>query len=162
MVELTEALVEPGDRVLDVGTGSGVLAVVAARCGAASVVGIDIDPSSPAAAGANAAANAVADTVTATSTPLAELAALVHHGAAPADVVLANLLASTITDLAEPLVTVTRPGGHLLLSGLLEDRWQAAVRAVSSAGPRSSAPSVREVRTEDGWAAVVLRRGPSR
>lgn len=134
-------------RVLDVGTGSGVLAVGAALLGA-TVDAIDVDPCSPAVAAANATANAVADRVTATTAPLAEVA----RTGEPYDLVLANLLAPVVRDLGAHLVAATRPGGHLVVSGLLADRWRGSVDGLTGCG-------VQRVDEEDGWVAVVLRRG---
>ena len=89
-----EALVLPGSTVLDVGCGSGVLAVAAARLGAGRVVAIDIDPAAHEATLDNAARNGVAVEVSAT--PLGEVAGRF-------DVVVANLLAPTLVELAAPL-----------------------------------------------------------
>ena len=134
-------------RVLDVGTGSGVLAIGAALLGA-TVDAIDVDPSSPAVAAANATANGVADRVTASTTPLTEVA----RTRQPYDLVLANLLAPVVRDLGADLVAATRPGGHLVVSGLLADRWRETVDGLAGC-------EVQRVDEEDSWVAVVLRRG---
>ncbi len=137
-------------RVLDVGTGSGVLAVGAALLGA-TVDAIDVDPSSPAVAAANATANGVADRVTATTTSLAEVARTCE----PYDLVLANLLAPVVRNLGADLEAATRTGGHLVVSGLLADRWRETVDGLTGC-------EVQRVDEEDGWVAVVLRRGDDR
>ena len=142
---LLAALVAPGDRVLDVGTGSGVLAVAAARLGAAEVVAIDIDETSPEVAAANAERNGVEAIVRASTTPLERL----DVGAGFA-VVAANLLAPVIADLASDLRGAVAPGGALVASGLLADRWEAGVAPLAPLSPE-------RVEVEDGWAAVVLR-----
>ena len=97
-VAAIEDLGVPGARVLDVGCGSGVLAVVAALLGAAEVVAVDVDPEAVAATEANAAANGVADRVRARSSPVAELDE-------PYDVVVANIGGRTLFDLAGDLVS---------------------------------------------------------
>ncbi len=139
-------LVGADATVLDAGCGSGVLAVGAARCGAASVVATDIDPASPAAVAANAERNGVSDRVRATTDPIAALAA-----AGPRfSVVAANLLAPVIAEVGPDLVRCLAPGGHLVASGLLADRWEASLPALA---PLRAARVVEE----QGWVAVVLR-----
>ena len=139
--------VRPGHRVLDVGCGSGILSVAAALLGAAAVTGIDIDDASPAACAANAARNGVADRVSASTTSLPDLLA----GGAAFDVVAANLLAPVVVELAPSLAAAVAPGGSLLVSGLLADRWAATTDHLDGL-------TVADVATADGWAAITLRR----
>ena len=138
----------PGASVLDVGCGSGILAVGAALLGAESVLAIDIDPGSPAATAANAEANGVADRVTATTAHLTEVA----DRSTRFDVVAANLLAPVIADLALDLERVVAPDGALVVSGLLADRWEATTARIPNL-------AVAAVAVDDGWAAVTLRAG---
>jgi len=130
--------------VLDVGCGSGVLAIAAARLGAATVTAIDIDPAALDATVANADRNGVADVVDVRPTPLADLSGQY-------DLVVANLLHSTIIELAPALAARVAPEGRLVLSGLLSHQW---VDAVFHLG-RWYAEAVT---TEDGWVAVRLSR----
>jgi ribosomal protein L11 methyltransferase len=146
-VAAIEDLGAAGARVLDVGCGSGVLAVVAALLGAAQVVAVDVDPEAVTATAANAAANGVADRVRASSSTVAELDE-------PYDLVVGNIGGSTLFDLAGDLVRLTRPGGRLVLSGILEDRVDALVAACGWCA------EVRRT-AEAGWACVVLRRDAS-
>lgn len=139
-----EHLVTPETAVLDVGCGSGVLAVAAAMLGASPVIAIDIDPAALPATVANAADNGVERVVQVSASPLADVARQF-------DVVLANLLAGTIAALADDLAARVGPGGTLVLSGLLDDRWSVTAAAFP-------AWSVTTVEVEDGWAAVSLRR----
>lgn len=139
-----EAHLVPGQRVLDVGCGSGVLAVLAAHLGAASVLGVDVDPAAVAATEANAAANEVADLVT------------VRAGSVDAvdgrfDVVVANIGLGVLRDLAPALAERTVPGGLVVVAGLLADQVDAVVATL---------PGCTELErpVEDGWAASVLRR----
>jgi len=148
-------LVGPGDTVLDVGCGSGILAVGAALLGARDVSGIDIDPGAPAATEANARANDVAARVHASCTPLDQVA----QAGERFTIVAANLLAPVVRDLASHLAAVVHPGGALVVSGLLEDRWAEATSAITDGGPGWA---VERVDAEDGWVAATLRYQPER
>ena len=88
--------------MLDVGCGSGVLAVTAAVLGARRAIGIDISPAAPAITTANAEANGVADAVDVSTTPLAD-------DRRTFDVVVANILAPALIELADDLVRVVAP-----------------------------------------------------
>jgi ribosomal protein L11 methyltransferase len=145
VLALLEQLVLPGTAVLDVGTGSGVLAIGAARLGAGATA-VDIDPASPGVVDANAVRNGVGADVQASTDPLAAIAA---RGPGY-DVVAANLLAPVIVELGADLVRCVRRGGALVASGLLADRWEAVLPALAPLVPE-------QVAEEDGWVAVVLR-----
>ena len=136
-------LVRPGMRVLDVGCGSGVLAVLAAMQGA-EATGVDIAAAAVPVTRHNAEVNGVV--VDVSTTPLEEVEG-------EFDVVLANILAPVLVALADDLVRVVRPGGHLVISGILADpdRHAHVLEALS-------ALEVEEVATLDGWAAISLRR----
>jgi ribosomal protein L11 methyltransferase len=110
-----------GARVLDVGCGSGILAIAAAKLGASSVLGVDLDPIAVEATDANSARNGLAETILARAGSL-------PSGSAPHDLVLANLIASVLIVLAPGLRDELRPGGILLASGIFIDR-EAEVRA---------------------------------
>jgi ribosomal protein L11 methyltransferase len=140
----------PGARVLDVGCGSGVLAVGAALAGAAEVVAIDVDPAAGPVTEANARANGVADRVAWRALDLAGVAGSGDRF----DLVAANLLAPVVIELAADLVRVVAPGGALVVSGLLADRWQQAVGALAGV-------EVETVTESEGWVAVAVRRQDS-
>lgn len=106
-----------GQRVLDYGCGSGILAIAALKLGAAYALGVDIDPQALQATGSNAERNAIAPGRLETAFPEAE------PPAAGFDLILANILAAPLVALAPTLARSVRPGGRLLLAGLLD--WQA-------------------------------------
>jgi len=137
-----ERLLQPGATVLDVGCGSGVLAVAAAKLGATRVVAVDVDPEAVAATAANAAANDVAIEVS--DRPLAEV-----DGAF--DLVIANIGAATLVELRPALVAAVADGGALVLSGLLADRGESTVAVFAGC-------AIERTTEADGWMAVVLRR----
>jgi ribosomal protein L11 methyltransferase len=139
-------LLEPGASVLDVGTGTGILAIAAALLGAGDVVAVDLDPQAVDACRRNAEANDVTVDVVVGSV----------QGQAPVDLLLANLLTPTLHALTDELVAATRPGGHLVLSGVASERAAGVAGAVTAAG----APLERRS-DEDGWAALVHRRPPA-
>lgn len=116
-----------GARVLDFGCGSGILAVAAAKLGAACVVAVDNDPQALTATATNAAANGVDDRVRA-------LAADAWAGAGDCDVVVANILANTLVALAPGLVRALRPGGRIALSGVLPGQDDEVVAAYAALG----------------------------
>ena len=135
-----------GARVLDVGSGSGILSVAAARLGAREVVALDTDPSAAEATTANARRNRAAQVVTA------------RHGtlpsrAAPFDLVLANLVASLLVDLAASLTAEVRPGGRLVAGGVFIDREAEVRRGLNAAGLH-----VRGRSAEHEWVAIEAER----
>ena len=138
--------------VLDVGSGSGILALAAVRLGAERAVCYDTDPLAVEATLANAAANGLADRVTANLGPLPPT-----PPAKPYLLVLANLVAAVLIDLAEPLAGHTAPGGTLLASGIIEARADEVLAALTVAG------FALEGRLDDGeWVSLQLRHSPAR
>ena len=130
-----------GERVLDYGCGSGILAIAAARLGAGEVVGVDVDPQAIVASRANARANGVAATF---GTP-----DVLPPPAPRFDVLVANILANPLVVLAPALAARVRAGGRIVLSGILAP--QAAQVAVAYA-PWFTI-SVRD--GDDGWVALA-------
>ena len=137
-----EDRVAPGARVLDVGCGSGVLAVAACLLGAAEVVAVDVDPAAVRATERNAEANGVADRVRASTDPPDAVAGSF-------DVVVANISAATVTALAPALEARRAADGVLVVAGLLDEQADAVVVAHTESRELARA-------SEDGWAALVL------
>jgi ribosomal protein L11 methyltransferase len=135
-----------GARVLDVGCGSGILAIAAVRLGAASALGVDTDPIAIEATAANARRNSIARRVRART-------GSVPTGEPPADLVLANLVAGLLIALAPELRDEVRAGGTLLASGIFIDREDDVRSAFGGAGLET----IR--RTAEGdWVALEARR----
>ncbi|HEX7346573.1 MAG TPA: 50S ribosomal protein L11 methyltransferase [Candidatus Limnocylindrales bacterium] len=135
-----------GARVLDVGCGSGILAIAALKLGAAAALGVDTDPVAIEATIENAARNAVTDDLSARegSLPTDE---------EPFDIVLANLIAGVLIPLAPLLRDELRSGGTLLASGIFVDRETEVTAAFDAAD------LTVEGRTSEGdWVALRLRR----
>ena len=147
-LELLETLVTgaPPARAIDVGTGSGILAIAAARLGVRDVLACDTDPDAVGAALANAARNGVAERVRAR---LADAGSL---DAAPAPLVLANLLAAAHRVLAPRYGGLVEDGGALVLGGLLDAEADDVVAGLAAHGFRREA-----ARSLEGWTSVVLR-----
>lgn len=144
VIALLEEQLRPDHRVLDVGTGSGVLAVAACLLGASAVVAIDVDPAALTATELNARLNAVDERVSVSAASLARVVGTF-------DLVLANIGAGVLRSMADDLVRRTGPGGLVVLSGLLELQVDGVVAYF---------PGLVEVARplEGGWAAVLLRK----
>lgn len=138
-------------KVLDVGTGSGVLGIAAIKAGAKRVIGTEIDPDSVRVANENAQKNDTGDRFRAYLTRGAN-SALIQNGA-PYDLVFANILARPLIGLAPSLSQLLAPGGHVILSGLLT-RQEPLVRAAYTGRGLNLIKRIRR----DGWSTLVLRR----
>ncbi len=111
-------------QVIDYGCGSGILAVAAAKLGAATVHAVDIDPQALTATRDNAARNGVAERI--------HTCAPERLPAVTADIVIANILAGPLVELADHLSALLKPGAHLVLSGLLAEQADAVQRAYAA------------------------------
>jgi ribosomal protein L11 methyltransferase len=123
-----ERLLRPGDAVLDVGTGSGILAIAAVLLGAGPVTALDIDPIAVEVAGVNFAENGVTRRVAVSAGVLTAA----HTGRY--DTVVANITTEANIGLAPAFATVLRPGGRLILSGILGFDAPRVQEAMSAAG----------------------------
>ncbi len=135
-----------GADVLDVGTGSGVLAIAACRLGARRAIGIDNDADAIRSANDNLQLNAAAGDV---RFELADLA--VWLDGPRADVVTANLTGAVLERAAALILAAAHPGGTLILSGLLTPEQPAVLAAFGSA-------HLADALEEDGWAALILTK----
>lgn len=142
-----ERRVRPGDVVADVGCGSGVLAVAAARRGAVEVRAVDIDPQAVVATTANAARNGVGPLVHASRSGTEHLAP--HRF----DVVVANIGAATLCESAPMIGALPTPEGVLVLSGVLASQVDAVDRAYAAHGF-----VVERTESDGDWCTLELRR----
>ncbi|MGB5453648.1 MAG: 50S ribosomal protein L11 methyltransferase, partial [Sedimenticolaceae bacterium] len=110
-----------GKTVIDFGCGSGVLAIAALKLGARQVIAVDHDPQAVLATRENAARNEVADRI--------EVVHSDEFSASEADIVVANILANILIDLAPHIRSLVKPGGHLVMSGILEAQSGAVMLA---------------------------------
>jgi ribosomal protein L11 methyltransferase len=139
-------------RVLDIGTGTGVLAIAAAKALHAHVVASDIDRRAVEIARANARTNHVAALVEAMHAAGVTAGHLRRRG--PFDLVLANILLPPLKRLAAPVARLLAPGARVILSGLLASQTNAALAAYRAQG------LALDMRVPlDGWDTLVLRRG---
>jgi ribosomal protein L11 methyltransferase len=134
-----ERELNPGATVIDYGCGSGILAIAAARLGAGKVIGIDIDAQALISARDNAQRNQVSLDVRAGTDTRPD----------PADVVVANILSSPLKLLAPVLIDLVRPGGTLVLSGVLARQVDEVSQAYSARMTMTVAGMT------DGWACLV-------
>jgi protein-L-isoaspartate O-methyltransferase len=128
-LEALECAVKPGVRVLDVGCGSGILSIAAAKLGAASVLALDIDPDCVRITRENAERNGCADLIDARRGSLSSRDAL----GGEFEIIVANIIAGTIIDLASEFLAVLAPNGRLVASGIIGER-EAAVAGYEQPG----------------------------
>lgn len=146
MLQAVQKYVRPGMRVLDLGTGSGILAIAAAMLGA-SVTATDISEVAVEVAQQNIAANDMVGHIT------VELGSIDVVQGQRFDVILANIIARVIAELAEPLASALEPGAHLLASGIIEERADAVREALRTAGL-----DLTEEEAEGDWWLMIGRR----
>ena len=150
-IRALEELVRPGMTVFDVGTGSGVLAIVAAKLGAKRVEAVDFDPVAVRVARENVRQNGAEDVVR------TERSDLLKSVAGEADLIIANIIADIIVRLFGEVKGSLAAGGTMLLSGIIEDRLPDVVEAAGLHGF-----AVEKIEQEKGWAAVIVKGGGAR
>ena len=169
-LRLLERYVQPGQRVLDLGTGSGILAIAAAKLGANPVVALDNDPIAVRVAAENVARNGVAATVRTAEGSLGAGNTMGHWltgdfgAAAPHerplaalvpqfDLIAANLIARVLVILAADMAAALEPGGVIVSSGIIDTREAEVVEAFAAVGLRQL-----ERHIEGEWIALVHTR----
>ena len=148
---LLEEFITKGDQVLDLGSGSGILAIAAVKLGASRAIGIEIDPEANEVAARNADRNAVSTQVELLEGDAGALATL----AGPCDLLLSNILRTVNTALLPVITDALRPGGLAIFSGMEEVEAPMFSLALGAAG----FTTIRET-VDTGWWGVVARRAP--
>ncbi|MFH1486310.1 MAG: 50S ribosomal protein L11 methyltransferase [Chloroflexota bacterium] len=145
-----ERWLQPGMSVLDLGTGSGILAIAAAKLGASSVLALDTDLVAVEAAKANTEANGLKKAIAighGTLTP--------EQAPGPFNLIAANIIARVIIDLAEPMVRRLLPGGILISGGIIADRLSEVLDRFESLGT-----NLKDSSAEGDWRTVVIQAPP--
>ncbi len=146
-LEVLDERVRGGERVLDIGTGSGILAIAALRLGAACAEGVDIDPMCVRTAGENAQRNGVQDRFTVLVGDLSDKASGVYN------IITANIVAAAILSLAPHVPALMAPGALFVASGIIDTRKEEVL-----AGLRGAGLDPFEVREKRGWVCIVCRK----
>ena len=149
-LEALERLIGPAQDLLDLGSGSGILSIAAAKLGARNVLALDIDPIAVAATAGNARANGAEDKIIAGQGSLET----VSHSARRFDVIVVNILARVILQLTtEGLGEILRPGGLAIFSGIIDEQLDEVETALSRSGLQ---PYARHQRGD--WLLVEAKR----
>ncbi|MCK8487909.1 50S ribosomal protein L11 methyltransferase [Paenibacillus sp. MBLB2552] len=152
-----ESIIQDGDEVIDVGTGSGILAIGACRLGASKVLALDLDPVAVSSATENTRLNGLENQIQVVESDL--LSVLKGEGSAdvqvklPVRVVVANILAEIILLFIEDVYQALESGGYYIASGIYKNKEQAVQEALIAAGFELE----RTARDED-WVAFVARK----
>jgi ribosomal protein L11 methyltransferase len=150
VLRLMSDVVRPGDRIADLGAGSAVLSIAAAKLGAENVAAIEVDPDAIENAESNLRANGVSDRVSVLLGDADVLLPLVG----PVGVVLANIVAPVVLSLLPAIDGALAAGGRAIVGGITDHERDDFVRAIDEAGWGV----VAEDREESWWSAVIARR----
>ena len=146
-LEALDERVMGGERVLDIGTGSGILAIAALKLGAGSAEGVDIDPVAVRTAGENAALNGVADKLTVLVGDLSDKASGRY------DIITANIVANAIISLAPAVPGLMAENATFIASGIIDSRKDEVIAGLEKAGL-----SVVEVKEKRGWECIICKK----
>jgi ribosomal protein L11 methyltransferase len=149
VIRLLQHVIRAGDHVADLGAGSAILAIAAAKLGAASVAAIELDPD----AIGNAEENVVRNGVSAQVTVIEGDAAVMLSLVAPVRVITANIISSVLIDLLPSFELALAGDGRVILSGILFTERDDMIRALTDAGWR-----VEEEDQEDAWWSTTIAR----
>ena len=146
-LETLDELVQGGERMLDIGTGSGILAIAALKLGAKEAEGVDIDPMCVRTAGENARRNGVADRLTVLVGDLSDKASGVYN------IITANIVAAAILSLAPAVPALMAPGAKFIASGIIDERRDEVLDGLKAAGLRPV-----QVKEKRGWVCIICEK----
>ena len=146
-LELLDSLVQGGERVLDVGTGSGILAIAALKLGAREADGVDIDPMCVRTAGENAERNGVDGRFRVLVGDLSDKAEGVY------DIISANIVAAAILSLAPAVPALMAPGAKFICSGIIDERKDEVLAGLQASGLRPV-----EIKEKRGWVCILCEK----
>ena len=146
-MEALDERVKGGERVLDIGTGSGILAIAALKLGAAVAEGVDIDPVAVRTAGENAALNGVQDKLTVLVGDLSDKASGKY------DIITANIVANAILSLAPAVPGLMAEDAVFIASGIIDSRKDEVIAGLEKAGL-----AIVEVKEKRGWECIVCKK----
>ncbi|WP_084246163.1 50S ribosomal protein L11 methyltransferase [Planomicrobium okeanokoites] len=146
-LQALEKTVKTGERVIDIGTGSGVLAIGAALLGAREVHALDLDDIAVKAAGINVKLNKVQDRVTVAG------GNLVDTIDEPGDVVVANILAEIIMSFTDDAYKVVKPGGHYITSGIISAKKNDVKEALEGSGF-----VIEDIMMMEDWVTIISKK----
>lgn len=146
-LEVLDERVKGGERMLDIGTGSGILAIAALKLGAAEAEGVDIDPMCVRTAGENAERNGVQDRLRVLVGDLSDKASGVYN------IITANIVAAAILSLAPHVPALMAPDAVFIASGIIDTRKDEVLEGLRAAGLDPI-----EVHEKRGWVCIVCRK----
>ncbi len=146
-LEVLDERVKGGERMLDIGTGSGILAIAALKLGAAEAEGVDIDPMCVRTAGENAERNGVQDRLKVLVGDLSDKASGVYN------IITANIVAAAILSLAPHVPALMAPDAVFIASGIIDTRKDEVLEGLRAAGLDPI-----EVHEKRGWVCIVCRK----
>lgn len=153
MIEL-EKYVRKGDRVLDLGCGSGILSILSLLLGAESAVAVDIDPAAPATATENLELNGISpERYSVLVGSVTDDAALREKIGGDYDVVVANIVADVIIAISRTAYSQTRKGGVFITSGIIGPRGEEVRKAIAEAGFE-----ITDVHEQSDWLCITAKK----
>ncbi|WP_438446204.1 50S ribosomal protein L11 methyltransferase [Gorillibacterium sp. sgz5001074] len=155
-----EKVIQPGDEVIDVGTGSGILSIAAAKLGAKHVLALDLDPVAVSSATENTRLNGLEEQITVVLSDLLQAirtqekeGAVIHGVTLPVRVVVANILAEIILLFVDDVYQALQSGGVYIASGIIKQKQDVVEEALVKAGF-----AIEQRYEETDWVALVARK----